>query len=131
AEKEGVVRTGEEVTVTGSLIPRPDVEALSPVTVVEAEEVTYTGTGRVEDLVQALPQVFAAQNSTISNGASGTATVDLRHLGPERTLALVNGHVMATGDAFVAGADLNFIPSTLVKRVDLLTGGASSAYGAD
>src|SRR6266581_1798803 len=51
AEKEGVVRTGEEVTVTGSLIPRPDVEALSPVTVVEAEEVTYQGTGRVEDLV--------------------------------------------------------------------------------
>jgi iron complex outermembrane recepter protein len=131
AEKEGVVRTGEEVTVTGSLIPRPDVEALSPVTVVEAEEVTYQGTGRVEDLVQALPQVFAAQNSTISNGASGTATVDLRHLGAKRTLSLVNGHRMATGDAFVAGADLNFIPSTLVKRVDLLTGGASSAYGAD
>jgi len=131
AEKEGVVRTGEEVTVTGSLIPRPDVEALSPVTVVEAEEVTYTGTGRVEDLVQSLPQVFASQNSTISNGASGTATVDLRHLGPERTLTLVNGHRMANGDAFEAGGDMNFIPSSLVKRVDILTGGASSAYGAD
>jgi outer membrane receptor protein involved in Fe transport len=131
AEKEGVVRTGEEVTVTGSLIPRPDVEALSPVTVVEAEEVTYTGTGRVEDLVQALPQVFASQNSTISNGASGTATVDLRHLGPERTLTLVNGHRMAAGDAFEAGGDMNFVPAILVKRVDVLTGGASSAYGAD
>jgi iron complex outermembrane receptor protein len=131
AEKEGVVRTGEEVTVTGSLIPRPDVEALSPVTVVEAEEVTYQGTGRVEDLVQALPQVFAAQNSTISNGASGTATVDLRHLGAVRTLTLVNGHRMAAGDAFSPGGDLNFIPATLVKRVDVLTGGASSAYGAD
>jgi len=131
AEKEGVVRTGEEVTVTGSLIPRPDVEALSPVTVVEAEEVTYTGTARVEDLVQALPQVFAQQNSTISNGATGTATVDLRHLGPERTLTLVNGHRMAPGDAFEAGGDMNFIPAALVKRVDILTGGASSAYGAD
>src|SRR5688572_8576078 len=131
AEKEGVVRTGEEVTVTGSLIPRPDVEALSPVTVVEAAEVTYTGTGRVEDLVQALPQVFAEQNSTISNGATGTATVDLRHLGAERTLTLVNGHRMATGDAFAAGGDMNFIPAALVKRVDILTGGASSAYGAD
>ena len=131
AEKEGVVRTGEEVTVTGSLIPRPDVEALSPVTVVEAEEVTYSGTGRVEDLVQALPQVFAQQNSTISNGATGTATVDLRHLGPERTLTLVNGHRMAPGDAFEAGGDMNFVPASLVKRVDILTGGASSAYGAD
>jgi outer membrane receptor protein involved in Fe transport len=131
AEKEGVVRTGEEVTVTGSLIPRPDVEALSPVTVVEAQEVVYTGTGRVEDLVQSLPQVFAQQNSTISNGATGTATVDLRHLGPERTLTLVNGHRMAAGDAFEAGGDMNFIPAALVKRVDILTGGASSAYGAD
>jgi len=130
-EKEGKVRVTEEVTVTGSLIPRTDLEALSPVTVIGASEVTYQGTGRVEDLVQSLPQVFAAQNSTISNGASGTASVDLRHLGPQRTLTLLNGHRLAAGDAFVAGADLNFIPSTLVKRVDILTGGASSAYGAD
>jgi outer membrane receptor protein involved in Fe transport len=57
--------------------------------------------------------------------------VDLRHLGPERTLTLVNGHRMAPGDAFSAGGDMNFVPATLVKRVDILTGGASSAYGAD
>ena len=81
--------------------------------------------------MQALPQVFAQQNSTISNGATGTATVDLRHLGPERTLTLVNGHRMAPGDAFEAGGDMNFVPAALVKRVDILTGGASSAYGAD
>ena len=61
--------------------------------------------------MQALPQVFASQNSTISNGATGTATVDLRHLGPERTLTLVNGHRMAPGDAFEAGGDMNFIPA--------------------
>jgi iron complex outermembrane recepter protein len=131
AEEEAKVRITEEVTVTGSLIPRPDVDALSPVAIIGASEVTYQGTGRVEDLVQSLPQVFASQNSTISNGASGTATVDLRHLGAVRTLTLLNGHRMAAGDAFSAGADLNFIPSTLVKRVDILTGGASSTYGAD
>src|SRR5207244_11293990 len=131
AEQEGRVRTREEVTVTGSLTPRKDIEALSPVTVVEAEEVTYQGTSRVEDLIQALPQVFAAQNATRSNGASGTATVQLRHLGAVRTLTLVNGQRIAAGDAFSAGGDMNFVPATLVKRVDILTGGASSAYGAD
>ncbi len=131
AEKEGKVRVVEEVTVTGSLIPRKDLESLSPVAVIGVEEITYQGTGRVEDLVQQLPQVFAAQNSSISNGASGTATVQLRNLGAVRTLSLLNGRRMASGDAFATSADLNFIPSALVKRVDILTGGASSAYGAD
>ncbi len=131
AEKEGKVRVTEEVVVTGSLIPRKDLDALSPVAVVDVEEVTYTGTGRVEDLIQQLPQAFAAQNSTIANGASGTATVQLRNLGDVRTLGLLNGRRMASGDAFSTSADLNFIPSALVSRVDVLTGGASSAYGAD
>lgn len=130
-QKEGKVTVTEEVTVTGTLIPRKDLEALSPVTVVDAAEVTYQGTGRVEDLVQQLPQVFAAQNSSISNGASGTATVSLRQLGSVRTLSLLNGRRMASGDAFETAADLNFIPAALVKRVDVLTGGASSVYGAD
>jgi iron complex outermembrane receptor protein len=131
AEKEGVVRLAEEVSVTGSLIPREDIEALSPVAVVPPEEVTYTGTGRIEDLIQALPQVWVTQNSTLSNGASGTANVQLRHLGSVRTLALLNGRRMGSGDTYEEGADLNFIPTSLVKRVDVLTGGASSAYGAD
>jgi len=131
AEQEGLVRLTEEVSVTGSLIPRKDIEALSPVAVVNTEEVTYEGTGRVEDLIQQLPQAFAAQNSTIANGATGTATVQLRNLGSVRTLSLINGRRMASGDTFSAAADLNFIPSTLVRRVDVLTGGASSVYGAD
>src|SRR5688572_11849292 len=131
AEREGRLRTTEEVTVTGSLIPREDLTALSPVAVIDVEEVTYQGTGRVEDLIQQLPQAFAAQNSTISNGATGTATVQLRSLGAERTLSLLNGRRMASGDVFATSADLNFIPSALVHRVDVLTGGASSAYGAD
>jgi outer membrane receptor protein involved in Fe transport len=131
AEKEGLVRVIEEVTVTGSLIQREDIEALSPVTVIDVEEVTYQGTGRVEDLIQQLPQAFAAQNASISNGASGTATVQLRNLGAERTLSLLNGRRMASGDAYSTAADLNFIPSTLIRRVDILTGGAGAAYGAD
>ncbi len=121
----------EEVTVTGTLIPRPTLEAMSPVTTLDVEEVNYRGTTRIEDLLTSLPQVFAAQNSTIANGASGTATVDLRYLGSVRTLVLINGRRMSSGDAFATAADLNFIPASLVKRVDILTGGASSVYGAD
>ena len=130
-QKEGKIVVKEEVTVTGTLIPREDLTSLSPVATIDVSEVTYQGTGRVEDLIQQLPQAFAAQNSTISNGASGTATVQLRNLGSVRTLSLLNGRRMSSGDAFATAADLNFIPSALVKRVDVLTGGASSAYGND
>ena len=121
----------EEITVTGSLIPRPTTEAMSPVATVEPEEITYSGVTRIEDLVAQMPQVFQAQNATIANGASGTATVALRHLGSVRTLVLINGRRTAPGDAWAIAPDLNFIPSFLVKRVDILTGGASTVYGSD
>ena len=121
----------EEITVTGSLIPRPTTEAMSPVATVEPEEITYSGVTRIEDLVAQMPQVFASQNATVANGASGTATVALRHLGAVRTLVLINGRRTAPGDAWSISPDLNFIPSAMVKRVDVLTGGASSVYGAD
>jgi iron complex outermembrane receptor protein len=121
----------EEVTVTGSLIPRPTLEAMAPVTTVDPEQLSYRGLTRLESLLQALPQVFAAQNSTISNGASGTATVDLRYLGSVRTLVLIDGKRQVPGDTMEIAPDLNFIPQFLIKRVDILTGGASSVYGAD
>lgn len=121
----------EAVQVTGSLIPRPTLEAMSPVTTLEVEELTYRGISRVEDLLTSLPQVFVAQNSSVSNGATGTATVDLRYLGTVRTLVLIDGRRMPSGDTVDPAPDLNFIPSALVKRVDVLTGGASSTYGAD
>ncbi len=121
----------EEVIVTGSRIVRKDLEAASPVTVLNAEAITFEGTTRMEDLVASLPQAFAAQNSTVANGASGTATVSLRGLGSTRTLVLMNGRRMTAGDPFSSAPDLNFIPNALVKRVDVLTGGASSVYGPD
>ena len=120
----------EEITITGSLIPRPSLDSLSPVTVVDVqEELTLTGTTRIEDLIISLPQVFAGQNSTISNGSTGIASIDLRFLGAVRTLVLVNGRRLALGDAFAT--DVNAIPAPLVKRVDILTGGASTVYGSD
>jgi len=121
----------EEVVVTGTMIPRPTLEAMSPVSTLEIEELTYRGMTRLEDLLVQLPQVFVAQNSTISNGASGTATVSLRNMGAVRTLVLIDGKRMSNGDAFAVAPDLNFIPAFLVKRVDILSGGASAVYGAD
>ena len=86
---------------------------------------------RVEDLVTQLPQAFAAQNSTVANGASGTATVSLRNLGATRTLVLIDGKRMPYGSPIDAAADLNQIPAQLVERVEVLTGGASAVYGSD
>jgi iron complex outermembrane receptor protein len=121
----------DAVFVTGSRIPQPNLVTTSPVTQVTAEDITTQGVSRVEDLVNQLPQAFAAQNSTVSNGSSGTATVNLRGLGSVRTLVLVDGRRLPYGSPNDPAADLNQIPSALVERVEVLTGGASAVYGSD
>ena len=125
------VKATSDIIVTGSRIPQPNLEATSPVTVVSSQDVKLSGTSRTEDLVNSLPQVFAAQGSNVSNGASGTATIDLRGLGSKRNLVLVNGKRLQAGDTGNPVADINFVPTQLIKRVDVLTGGASAVYGAD
>lgn len=130
AEGENV-ESAQDIVVTGSRIPQPNLTSASPVTVVTSQEIKLQGTTRTEDLINSLPQSFAAQGSNISNGASGIATVNLRGLGSSRTLVLVNGRRLQPGDPRTPVPDINFIPSSLVKRVDVLTGGASSVYGAD
>ena len=107
--------------VTGSRIPQPNLTSVSPVTAVTNETIKLAGTTRVEDLLNALPMAFANQTSEVSNGASGTATVDLRGLGPERTLVLINGRRLVPGDPQTPVADLNFVPAALVDRVDVVT----------
>jgi hypothetical protein len=89
------------------------------------------GTTSVETLLNNLPSVFADQTSTMSNGATGTATVDLRGLGAQRTLVLVDGTRLMPGDPIVPEPDLNDIPAALVDHVEVLTGGASAVYGSD
>ena len=121
----------ERIVVTGTLIPRANLESTSPITQVEAEEIGLRGITRVEDLVNTLPQAFAGQGANISNGATGTATVNLRGLGADRTLVLVNGRRLPYGSPGTTAADLNDIPTALVDRIEVLTGGASAAYGSD
>ncbi len=125
------VADAEEIIVTGSRIPQPNLTATSPVTVINDADIKLQGTVRIEDMVNSLPQAFASQGGNLSNGATGTATVNLRNLGSTRTLVLVNGRRMMPGDPSSSAADLNAIPASIVKRVDVLTGGASSVYGSD
>ncbi|MEQ1617994.1 MAG: TonB-dependent receptor [Terricaulis sp.] len=119
------------IVVTGSRIPQPNLQTTSPVTQVTAEDITTAGVTRLEDMTNELPQVFAAQGSNVSNGASGTAQVNLRGLGANRTLVLINGRRMAYGSPNSPAADLNQIPGAMVERVELLTGGGSAVYGSD
>jgi iron complex outermembrane recepter protein len=123
-----------EVVVTGSRIKQPELEAVSPVVSVSTQQIQEAGTARMEDILNQLPQVVADMGSALSNGATGAATVSLRGLGCQRTLVLVDNRRLMPGDPTEAGtscADLNQIPTALVERVDVLTGGASAVYGAD
>ncbi|MDE2305141.1 MAG: TonB-dependent receptor, partial [Gammaproteobacteria bacterium] len=122
----------QEVVVTGSRIAVPNNVSISPVTFVTAAQIQETGITRVEDLLNQLPQVFASQGSNVVNGSDGTATVDLRGLNAKRTLVLVDGHRLGPGDPSSAGAsDVDMIPEALISNIEVLTGGASSTYGAD
>ncbi|NND60731.1 MAG: TonB-dependent receptor [Gammaproteobacteria bacterium] len=125
-------REVEEVVTTGSRLPvDTNLITTSPVTTVSADELKYSGVTRVEDLVNDLPQIVPELTSNDSNGSTGTATLDLRGLGSDRTLVLVNGHRMGFGDPFALAPDINQIPGNLIEQVELLTGGASSTYGSD
>jgi iron complex outermembrane recepter protein len=122
----------QEVVVTGSRIQSANLISASPITTVTNVDIAQTGLTRVEDILNNLPQVFAGQGSNMSNGADGTATVDLHDLGPQRTLVLVNSKRLAPGAPDGRNfTDINQIPAELIERVDVLTGGASSTYGAD
>ena len=122
----------QEVVVTGSRIKSTNLVSISPVTTVTSADIQVTGLSRVEDILNNLPQVFAGQGANLSNGADGTATVDLHDLGAQRTLVLVNGRRLGPGDSAGGNAsDINQIPAQLIEKVEVLTGGASATYGAD
>lgn len=120
----------EEIVVTGSRIARANLVSPSPVTQVDAAELQFTGTVNVEDLLNDLPQVVAGLTASTNNGNNGTATVDLRGLGTNRTLVLVNGRRFV-GSSQDGTVDINNIPAALIDRVEVVTGGASAVYGSD
>ncbi len=122
----------EEVIVTGTRLATPNEVSISPITSVSAVEFQQTGLTRVEDVLNKLPMFFASTNSTVNNGADGTAALNLRGLGNQRTLVLVDGMRLGPGSADGRNwSDVNQIPAALIERIDVLTGGASAVYGAD
>jgi iron complex outermembrane recepter protein len=123
----------EEVTVTGSRIVRDGMTAPTPVTVVSAARLQDLATPNIGDVLNTLPSFRASTNPSTDNiqpREAGTIQADLRGLGPNRTLVLVDGHrfVPSTIEQTV---DLNQIPALLVQRAEIVTGGASAQYGSD
>jgi outer membrane receptor protein involved in Fe transport len=117
------------IVVTGTRIQSQTVTASSPVAEVNAEEFSYAGATRIDDLVNQYPQMNPVFDDLQNNPSLGYPTLDLRGLGPQRTLVLVDGNRLPPGASIFP--DITIIPSFLVKRVDILTGGASAVYGSD
>ena len=121
----------EGVVVTGSRIVRQDFEAISPVTTVGSEQLELTATLTVDTLLNELPQIVPGNTRTSNNaGGEDFATIDLRGLGPRRTLVLVNGERVPASSP-LGVVDLNTIPASLIDRIEVVTGGASAVYGSD
>ena len=125
----------EEVIVTGTRIVRDGYEAPTPLTVVGVEQLQTSGTTNVADYVNTLPafagsRVPTTTNASMSAGSSGANVVNLRNLGLERTLVLLDGQ-RSVGTNSNGVVDINTFPQNLIARVDVVTGGASAAYGSD
>lgn len=132
--------TLEEVVVTGSRLVRPDSSAPIPVTSVNAEDIEASGVTLISDYLQELPMfgINAGRMSEIEGGevnrpleTAGTERLNLRDLGVDRTLVVVNGRRHVGSTAGSTAVDVASIPTALIERVEISTGGASTAYGAD
>ena len=120
----------EEVIVTGSLIRNPNLQKSTPVAVIGAAEIAMRQVNAAEEVLRTLPGTAPGVGSAVSFGSRGAATVNLRGLGANRNVVMLDGSRIVPTD--LGGfADLNNIPLALVDRVDVLTGGASTTYGAD
>jgi outer membrane receptor protein involved in Fe transport len=132
----------EEVVITGSRIASPNATSASPIQVVSNKEIQATGKTDISDILNQLPQIFnndlgqdLGNRTSGLTTAGGVATADLRGLGPNRTLVLIDGRRLGQGSPYTSIAspapDLDQIPTFLLERIEVLTGGASSVYGSD
>jgi iron complex outermembrane receptor protein len=121
-----------EIVVTGSRIARRDFEANSPITTVQEDLLEQTSSFALESKLLQLPQFSGAPNSQYATGYfnSGAATLNLRNLGDNRNLVLLDGRRMQPSTSALA-IDINTIPAALIDSIEVITGGASAAYGAD
>jgi outer membrane receptor protein involved in Fe transport len=129
-EQDQEVATDEVIVVTGSLIQNPNLERASPVNVTTADEIELKATNVAEQLLREIPGVVPSIGSAVNNGNGGSSFVNLRGLGSGRNLVLIDGNRVTPAD-LIGRFDLNNVPVALVERVEVLTGGASTTYGAD
>ncbi len=132
APAEGVESTDPEgeIIVTGTLIRNPNIETSSPVSVVGEQEIEYRQSNNAEQLLREIPASVPSVGAQVNNGQGGSSFVNLRGIGAGRNIVLLNG-ARLTPVALGSAIDLNNIPLALVERVDVLTGGAVTTYGAD
>lgn len=126
----------QRIEVTGSRIRSVSADSASPLQIITAQEIAQSGAVTLQDLLLKNPALgslptFSRTNSNFDNLNSGVAVVDLRNLGEERTLILVNGKRFVSGVPGSSSVDLNSIPTDFIERIEILTGGSSSAYGSD
>jgi iron complex outermembrane receptor protein len=134
SQPDGSAVTLDKMVVTGSRIARPELESVMPISVVEFEDVKQTGRFTLYDALMLNPAINPGMGEMNSMGQEydkGVANIDLRGMGTNRSLVLVDGHRWVSGGARTAAVDLNTIPSAMVERIETVTGGASAIYGAD
>ncbi len=123
---------GEVIVVTGSLIERKEITTPAPVTILDRADLEASGVTSIGSILQNLPAQSNAINVQFNNGGDGSTRVNLRGLGSERTLVLVNGRRMVPGGLGAnASVDLDSIPLAIIERVEVLKDGASAIYGSD
>lgn len=131
-------QTLETVVVTGTLIPQPALTGTAALTVIGSEQIRLQGVANVDQLLKNVPSAQGVSSSN-TDSENSFSTIGLRRMGANRTLVLIDGNRVVpgdptafnTGDTDVNGTNLNFIPTALVQRVEVLTGGASAIYGSD
>lgn len=125
----------EEIVVTGTRIVNPNLSAPTAVTTVGQEQIEFSGEQNLADILQGVPSfgapALSSANSNFLTTGNGTNSLQLRNLGENRTLTLVNGRRWIPGTPGASFVDFNTIPTDLLERVDVVTGGASAIYGAD
>ncbi|PKP87890.1 MAG: TonB-dependent receptor [Alphaproteobacteria bacterium HGW-Alphaproteobacteria-17] len=130
SDDETATATGGEIVVTGTRISNPNVELSSPVAFISEDEIQFRQPVSAEDFLRELPGATPNLGPQTNNGSTGAARLDLRNLGSNRNLVLLNGRRVTPRDTNGV-VDLNIIPLAMVERVDVLTGGAATVYGAD
>ncbi|NKX05755.1 TonB-dependent receptor, partial [Alteromonadaceae bacterium A_SAG6] len=128
-ETEQAADAVEKIEVTGSRIRRTDIEGANPVTVMSRVDIEKFGITSIGDVLQSIPAAGSAINTNNNNGGNGTTTINIRGIGSNRTLVLVNGKRWAPG--LGGSVDLNNIPASIIERIEVLKDGASAVYGSD